>query len=138
MGFFSWVTQDTGKSIANSYSSRKPFKVVMLDDKGNRWVENNYEGYGCFNGKDFYELLAEMNGVTIDLKGEKYTEFMRLKGIDIAFGENGSGEHTKGVIYPNLVENPDGWVFNPSGPSTCEYQGFFYDDEDDDFFDDED
>jgi hypothetical protein len=63
MGFFSWKTQDTNKSIANQYSNRKPFKVTMSDNKGNKWTETNYEGYGVFGGKDYFELLAEMNGL---------------------------------------------------------------------------
>ncbi len=62
MGLFSWMTQDTNKSIAVEGSRRRTFTVVMEDNKGNRWVENNYQGYGVFGGKDFYELLDEMNG----------------------------------------------------------------------------
>jgi len=52
MGFFSWYTQDTGESIANNYSSRPTFTVFMVDDKGNKWREDDYEGYGVFGGKD--------------------------------------------------------------------------------------
>ena len=62
MGQFSWITQDTEISIANTYSSQPTSKVIMTDDKGNRWIEEDYDGYGEFGGKDFYELLAEMNG----------------------------------------------------------------------------
>lgn len=127
MGFFSWKTMDSDKSISNSYSSRGAFKVDMLDDKGNKWTEPNYEGYGVFGGKDYYELLAEMNGVTSDLEGEAYTDYMRIKGIDLAFHNNGSGIHTDGVLYPNLVEIADGWKYDPMGPESCESQGFFYD-----------
>lgn len=140
MGFFSWKTQDTDKSIANSYSTRSTFRVQMMDNKGNVWTENNYEGYGVFGGKDYYELLAEMNGVVerdkVELQGEAYTDYMRMKGIDLAFDNNGSGDHTDNVLYPNLVEMADGWQYDPIGPEGCEYQGFFYDDEtdeDDDF-----
>lgn len=125
MGFFSWKTQDTDKSIANSYSIRNTFKVDMIDDKGNVWTENNYEGYGTFGGKDYYELLAEMNGAAPSNEGD-YTEDMRIKGINIAFKNNGSGEHTKGVKYPNLVEEANGWLYNELGPETCDDQGFFY------------
>ena len=32
MGFFSWKTQDTDRSIANNYSTRKTFTVVMIDN----------------------------------------------------------------------------------------------------------
>ena len=109
MGFFSWKTQDTGKSIANQYSGKPTFTVFMLDDKGNSWVEDNYEGYGEFGGKDFYELLAEMNGL----------ESNRSFGIDLAF----SGKQYKS---PNLVENKTGWKYVKDEPKSCESQGFFY------------
>jgi hypothetical protein len=129
MGFFSWRTQDTDKSIANKWSARDTFRVQMMDDKGNVWTEDSYDGYGEFGGKDYYELLAEMNGVTSDLKGDEYTEYMRSKGIEIAFNGNGSGDHTNGVKYPNLVEMADGWRYDPIGPEGCNDQGFFYNDE---------
>ena len=131
MGFFSWKTMDTDKSISNSYSSRGAFKVDMLDDKGNVWTETYYEGYGVFGGKDYYELLAEMNGVTSDLEGEDYTDYMRGEGISIAFKDNGSGDHTFAVKYPNLVGEAKGWRYNYYGPDSCADQGYFYDDESD-------
>lgn len=108
MGFFSFKTQDTNKSIANAYSSKKTFSVTMSDDKGNRWVETNYQGYGDFGGKDYYELLAEMNGLGSD----------RIKGIQLSH----SGEP---FIAPNLTESSD-WQWINESPTNCEYQGFFY------------
>ena len=136
MGFFSWNTQDTDKSIANQYSNRKTFRVQMMDNKGNVWTEDNYEGYGRFGGKDFYELLAEMNGFTSDKTGDEYTDEARGFGIDIAFKGNGSGVTTDGVYYPNLVEQADGWVYEMGGPDSCDFQGYFYDEEDYDGEDD--
>ena len=142
MGFFSWNTQDTDKSIANQYSNRKTFRVQMLDNKGNVWTEDDYEGYGRFGGKDYYELLAEMNGFTSDKTGDEYTDEARGFGIDIAFKDNGSGVATEGVYYPNLIEKADGWVYEMGGPDSCDYQGYFYDetdyDDDDEYSDDED
>ena len=134
MGFFSWKTQDTDRSIPSQYSNRSTFRVQMLDNKGNVWTEDNYEGYGVFGGKDYYELLAEMNGVVerdkVELQGEAYTDYMRGKGIELAFKDNGSGDHTEDVLYPNLIEMADGWNYLPGGPESCEYQGYFYDEED--------
>jgi hypothetical protein len=135
MGFFSWKTMDTDTSIPNQYSNRRTFRVQMLDNKGNVWTEDNYDGYGRFGGKDFYELLAEMNGFTSDKTGDEYTDEARGFGINIAFKDNGSGIATKGVLYPNLIEQADGWFYNESGPDNCEYQGYFYDEDD---YDDED
>lgn len=135
MGFFSWKTQDTDNSIANQYSNRKTFRVQMLDNKGNVWTEDNYEGYGRFGGKDFYELLAEMNGFESDKTGDEYTDEARGFGINLAFKDNPNGIATKGVFYPNLIEQADGWFYNESGADNCEYQGYFYDETD---YDDED
>ena len=143
MGFFSWRTQDTDRSIANNYSTRKTFTVVMIDNKGNKWVEQSYEGYGVFGGKDFYELLAEMNGfvsekgLTYEIDSEAYTDEARGFGISLAFKDNGSGIATKGVYYPNLVEKASGWVYEMGGPDNCEFQGYFYDNEDDNSWDDD-
>ena len=125
MGFFSWRTQDTDKSIANKWSARDTFRVQMMDDKGNVWTEDSYDGYGEFGGKDYYELLAEMNGLTAN-----NTDELRGKGIELAFSNgNHSGVGTEGVLYPNLVEMAEGWRYDPMGPDSCEDQGFFYDDE---------
>jgi hypothetical protein len=56
-----------------------------------------------------------------------------MKGIDLAFKDNPSGEGTDGVKFPNLVEMAEGWQYDPIGPESCEYQGFFYGtDEDED------
>ena len=123
MGFFSWITQDTDRSIANQYSNRKPFTVYMHDDKGNVWKEDNYEGYGEFGGKDYYELVAEMNGEISD----------RQAGIDIAFKDHLSNPDIK---YPNLTETPD-WTWRAEEAEQCNAQGFFYGiEEDEDEWDD--
>ena len=136
MGFFSWNTMDTDNSIANEHSNRKTFRVQMMDNKGNVWTEDNYDGYGRFGGKDFYELLAEMNGFESDKTGDEYTDEARGFGINLAFKDNGSGIATEGVYYPNLVEKANGWVYEMGGPDNCEYQGYFYDEEDFDGEDD--
>ena len=60
-GQFSWFTQDTNQQIGSEDENTLPF-VYMHDDKGNKWLEKNYEGYGEFGGKDYYELLDQMNG----------------------------------------------------------------------------
>lgn len=95
MGFFSWKTNDTNKSIANIHSLKSSFKVYMKDDKGNVWEEENYDGYGIFGGKDFYELLAEMNGFGSD----------RDWGIHLQFGISGIMIlKTKKVYYGSSVD----------------------------------
>ena len=63
MGFFSFLTNDTHESVSNKYSDRGPLEVYLHDDKGNVWHEPDYDGYGVFGGKDYYELMAEMNGM---------------------------------------------------------------------------
>jgi len=110
MGFFSWKTMDTNKSIPNHHSSKKTFVVYMIDNKGNIWEEKDYEGYGVFGGKDYYELVAEMNGLEPD----------RNLGIELQFDKT-----EKKFITPNLSENKN-WVWIDKSPESCISQGFFY------------
>jgi hypothetical protein len=81
----------------------------MTDDKGNRYREEAYDGYGIFGGKHFYELLDEMNGGDGDF----------MAGIHLAF----SGKPHKS---PSLSRCGD--YYNGDAPENCPDQGFFYDD----------
>jgi hypothetical protein len=90
-GQFSWFTQDTDQQIGSEPENTLR-AVYMFDNKGNKWLEKNYEGYGDFGGKDYYELLAQMNGMANPDRSE---------GISLAF----SGK--KGILYPALVTNPN-------------------------------
>lgn len=125
MGFFSWKTQDTNRSIANCYSNRPTFPVTMTDDKGNKWTEKEYEGYGEFGGKDYYELMAEMNGFGSD----------RSKGIDLAFDGCSMGESKKWK-HPNLNEDQN-LEWRNECPTGCEAQGYFYEESEDVFFEED-
>jgi hypothetical protein len=105
-GQFSWMTQDTGQQIGSQDENMIP--VYMFDDKGKYYYENDYDGYGEFGGKDYYDLVAEMNGYTVD-DAEKFGgtfENLRGIGIKLAFGElepkNGGP-----VLFPALVTKPD-------------------------------
>ena len=112
MGFFSFKTTDTGESIPNIYSDRHPIRVVMKDNKGNHWVEEDYDGYGMFGGKDIYELIAEMNGQTT-----------REEGIDLFFSRL-EGKTDK-ILTPNLLRHEDA-EWKDVILEDCNYQGYFY------------
>ena len=103
-GQFSWMTHNTGKQIGSE--PQNTISVTMYDDEGNEWNERNYEGYGEFGGKDYYELMAEMNGYTEeDIENYKGTfKELRSIGIDLYFGkmEPRTGEP---VVYPALIED---------------------------------
>lgn len=118
MGFFSWKTQDTHKSIANRFSNRPTFRVYMVNPVNDEyWIEEDYEGYGVFGGKDFYELLAEING-----KGSN-----RDAGITLAFSDTNE-EILSPVLVEDLSKAKDFYDYNVT-PENCEYQGYFYPDE---------
>ena len=61
MGFFSWKTSDTKKSISNRYSVRGALPVYLITPYNEKIFEPNYEGYGVFGGQDAYALLAKWN-----------------------------------------------------------------------------
>ena len=115
MGFFSWKTQDTDESIPNRHCNHQTFTVYMYDHLGNVWEEDSYDGYGEFGGKDYYELLAEMNGI----EG-------RQAGIDLAFADP-----ARPCLFPNLARRKD-WAYVNSQPESCPEQGYFYYNEDED------
>ena len=86
-GQFSWFTQDTDQQIGSEKENTIP--VYMFDDKGKYWFEPSYEGYGVFGGKDYYELLDQMNGGIGD----------REEGIRKAFDPTLKGK----LLFPALV-----------------------------------
>jgi hypothetical protein len=124
-GQFSWMTQDTGAQIGSNYRNR--IEVTMYDNKGNSWLETHYEGYGVFGGKDYYELLAQMNGMP---DGD------RSDGIELAFPEDGKDEGT--ILYPALIQNPEEFNYKThdftqapeDDPNQSWYQEEEYDDDD--------
>lgn len=125
MGQFSWYTQDTHHRIVND----EEFVVFLVDDKGNKWCEKHYEGYGVFGGKDFYELLAEMNG----------KESNRQAGIDLTFGRvNGKSQFPRGdnpnIKWPSITESGE---YIEGMPEADENQGFEILDEEDDLLNEE-
>ena len=120
MGFFSWNTLDTNESISNIYSVRDALPVVMVNPKtGEMFEETEYEGYGVFGGKDYYELLAELNETDEDGVN------MRSIGISLELGNNGNNEY----IAPLLLtcKNKNDWKkYVGQKPTICPFQGFFY------------
>ena len=148
MGFFSWKTQDTNKSIWNVHSGRKTLTVYMVDNKGNKWREEGYEGYGDFGGKDYYALLDEMNGGIGDrergiflssppqhINADHYSEGAMINVLiggeyiahTIAQYNDYVTEKLKtlptNIIFPSLTES--GEYVGGSEPENCEYQGYF-------------
>ena len=118
MGCFSWITQNSNRSIIMcGYGSRKyPSRTCyMWDNKGRRWRQEQYEGYGIFGGKDYYILLAEMN---IEYGSDVDDEQKRTDGIEIEFTK----EKNKNYLYPNLTDCKD-WVWINKKPEHCPQQG---------------
>ena len=129
MGQFSWISQNTNEAILESDSRKKAGlnqTVVMVDNNNNYYIEKDYQGYGNFGEKDFYSLLAEMNGLGSD----------RNDGIRLTF----SG---KEYLSPNLYiltpdKNPEDFKWSDSKPKNDPNQGWYYDEDCDDEDEDED
>lgn len=113
MGQFSWITQDTNESIRSNIAYRNKNQAYMHDNKQNVWFEKNYDGYGEFDGKDYYQLLAEMNNIE-GLTGDVDKD--RVLGIDLAYSD-------KPYISPNLTRHAD-WEWIETRPEDCPNQGW--------------
>jgi hypothetical protein len=122
MGMFSWKTQDTYDAIRNNVAiNDKRARAYMHDNKGNIWEELNYEGYGVFGNKDYFQLLAEMNnleGLTGDVDKD------RNLGINLNYSD-------KPFISPNLTRNKE-WVWINKVPEDDPNQGWGGDESEDD------
>lgn len=105
-GQFSWLTNDTNTQIGSERENK--ITVFMYDNKGNKWTEKDYEGYGEFGGMDYYDLVATMNGYTEeDVKTMKGSfKELRQLGIDLAFGKIKTKDKKKKTLFPALVEDP--------------------------------
>jgi hypothetical protein len=114
MGFFSFKTQDTRRSIANNASSKPTFNVYMVDNQGNEFFEPSYSGYGVFGDKDYFVLMAEMNGLY-----DESDQRMRSLAIDLYYNPKPD------TLFPNLYAKA-GNKWRNKRPDNCPNQGFFY------------
>jgi hypothetical protein len=114
MGFFSWKCAVSGENIANVHSGQSKYQSeCYLITPEQTYYEPAYDGYGVFGGQDVYALLGDGD---------------RDRGINECLSGNGKfdikivlGKHYDSQNYNDLNESED-----------CEYQGFFYDDDEED------
>ena len=138
-GQFSWMTQDTGEQIGSQDENTIP--VYMFDDKGKYYYEKNYDGYGKFGGKDYYDLVAEMNGYTADDAEEFGGMFNDLRGIGIklAFGELETKNENGDILFPALVTRPNEFDYKTHDftqePKNDPNQSWYMEPEEEDFID---
>jgi hypothetical protein len=88
MGFFSWKTCDTKKSIPAAGSGRRMKPVYLLQPNGQPPIkEECYEGYGVFGGVDANTWLIKANAeaLGIDLSNLD-SEEVRCLGISLDVG----------------------------------------------------
>jgi len=130
---FSWLTADTGRSICISSSNRRIFTVYMhgllADGSRVKFVEHNYEGYGCFGGKDFFVLLSQMN-ISVDIRMTE--DDHRMHGLSLFFPR--TIQINPSLVYPQLTETADDLpiaAFSNKGEQ-CPRQGCIYSDSEND------
>lgn len=98
MGQFSFICQDTGEAVRESFGchNTRLTTAYMWDNSGNVWEEFKYQGYGEFGGKDFYQLMAEINNVE-GLNGDP--DHDRKFGIALYFGESAIVNKLDGKVF---------------------------------------
>jgi len=126
MGFFSWITSDTKRSIPNVYQNTHPtFPVHMITEDGRVFTETKYEGYGVFGGKDFYVLAAELNGFKCDNDEETRNNFftkiwnkgVEKDGVKLTYREDFDNYQSSinidgiGITTPNELVRKHGWSY---------------------------
>lgn len=85
MGFFSWKTADSKKSIPNVDSGRNKL-VYLLQPDGEKAIEEaEYDGYGNFGGVNAYVWLARRNLPPHILDGKTDRE-LYMMGVGLESG----------------------------------------------------
>ena len=137
-GQYSWMAYDTDEQIGCERFNR--ITVYMFDDKGNKYKESKYEGYGEFGGKDYYDLLAEMNGFSKEdlnkklSNGQKYKD---LRNIGIALAFDKLKTRGKQLLFPIIVQRANfNWKSHDfsTEQDSDPNQGWMADEEDDDIW----
>lgn len=124
MGFFSWRTSDTHRSISNAYSSRGALPVYLIAPDNEKIYESCYEGYGVFGGHDVFALLAQWN-FPDKCTGNEET--------DRKVWFNLTSDERDNIKFPLKFSENKNKSYDNLRPSLVDkYQGYFYDDEDDD------
>lgn len=82
------------------------------------YEEKDYEGYGVFGGKDFFELLAEMNdlktrndGITLYYSNKdniKYPQLSSSKDVDVNFFDRTEEDTNQGFCLQHSSDEEDG------------------------------
>lgn len=128
MGFFSWITSDTKRSISNMYSCRGTFPVYVLipEEFGGGYIEEkSYQGYGNFGGRDIYALVAQWNKPELCKNKDgswKSDEDCRSIGISIACYD----QDNQKLHYPiKITEYPTKYEAATVSVG-CPEQGYFY------------
>lgn len=150
-GQFSWLLPD-GTPIYSDHENEGT--IYMLDDKGNRWEENSYEGYGVFGGKDYFDLVAEMNGVSEvpglppkekdkklfqgadDIEMQRRQE-LRAIGIDMYYDETNSNRNLNTKV-PRFTNNMSDTYDMLPDPEDDPNQGWYQETEEEQWDDDDD
>jgi len=116
MGFFSWKTNDTKRSIPSTYSAKKTFPVHLWVPGNKLATEEGYDGYGEFEGLDYFEVFAELNKDHPLFRGKEYDEepdpelgnyFVndrRGAGIEVLSQAERCEEGIEGLLFPQLME----------------------------------
>ena len=128
MGFLSWMTCNTDKSISNKFSSRGTFPVRMILPDDTYVDEFEYEGYGVFGGLDFYAQVAQYS---VPEQVIDDVDHDRDIGIALCYHNEESIE----VKMPKLIEIIEdvdilNWEYYLDHED-CPDQGSMYNDDDD-------
>ena len=119
MGFVSFKTMDTDESIMNSHSEF-PTWVKIITPFGVACESCTNDGYLRFDGKDYFELLAEINGYTNDSSNPEY---LRVMGLELFYNFEDSTQYPKVV---SMAYDGD-YVDLPHKPQFCPNQGYWDD-----------
>lgn len=123
MGYFSFITNDTKRSIPIAVAGRKSFPVHLWIPGKKLATEYGYDGYGDFGEYDYFEVFAELNKDHPAIQAYGYTTDMRARGCNV-FHYIGHGQLKQQEFkFPQLAETDEEPTDFSVPPEMCPYQG---------------
>jgi hypothetical protein len=129
MGFFSFMTADTNRSINNCYSGKGVFPVYVIQPKGLPVIlEESYDGYGDFGSRDIFALILAWNAPQLVVGNDSVD---RDLGHAIFYKLAINGEIIPMKYPPKFSEDPNRSYDSLPPSIESNDQGFFWDEEED-------
>ena len=125
MGFSSFVTNDTCRSIPVCTSGQKGFPVYLWVPGVSEYEQDlGFRGFGEFGGTDFFEAFATANCLALDADSRDSLRDTAIVHYYALVDGEGVSNSAEAYLSPQITEMPWRPLHYEDIPQPCPHQGF--------------